>query len=149
MKLISWKRWDRSKKTHSAWFPPEYQGIVSGGNPRVVLASLYFFCRSRKVLPAGIARVKMLTYFKAIRPRPSNGNDIEAKRSFDNKAFYRSETNKLILKLWRIEAKWKKFNPFFAGSKRTKWFSPKLYRNETKWTRLVQNFTETKQNELG
>jgi len=27
--------------------------------------------------------------------------------------------------------------------------SPKLYRNETKRTRLVQNFTETKQNELG
>ncbi len=29
------------------------------------------------------------------------------------------------------------------------WVSPKLHRNETKQTRLVQNFTETKQNELG
>ncbi len=39
-------------------------------NPRIVYTSLHIFCRSRKVLPAGIARVKMLTYFKALRPRP-------------------------------------------------------------------------------
>ena len=32
---------------------------------------------------------------------------------------------------------------------KTNQVSPKLYRNETKRTRLVQNFTETKQNELG
>ena len=39
---------------------------------------------------------------------PSNGNDIEAKQneaSIIRHFLYRSETNKLILKLWRIEAK--------------------------------------------
>jgi hypothetical protein len=71
--------------------------------------------------------------------RISNGNDIEAKRSeasIIRHFLYRSEANKLILKLWRIEAKRTKFNPFFARSKR-------------KRNGLVQNFTETKQNQLG
>ncbi len=69
----------------------------------------------------------------------SNGNDIEAKRneaSILRHFLYRSETNKLILKIWRIEAKRTKFSPFFTRSKR-------------KRTGLVQNFTETKYNELG
>jgi hypothetical protein len=64
----------------------------------------------------------------------SNGNDIEAKR---NKAsilrhfLYRRETNKLIPKLGKIEAKCTQFSPCFAGSKR-------------KRTGLIQNFTGTK-----
>jgi hypothetical protein len=33
------------------------------------LPSLQFFCRLRKVLPATTVRVKMLTYFKALRPK--------------------------------------------------------------------------------
>jgi hypothetical protein len=68
----------------------------------------------------------------------SNGNDIEAKRnetSILRHFLYRSETKKLILKLWRIEAKRTKSSPLFTRSKR-------------KRTGLVQNFTETKHNEL-
>jgi hypothetical protein len=67
----------------------------------------------------------------------SNGNDIEAKRneaSILRHFLYRRETNKLILKLWRIEAKRTKFSPFFTRSKR-------------KRTGLFQNFAGSKRNE--
>ena len=46
------------------------RNFLSEGNPRIVYTSFHISCRSRKDLPAGTARVKMLTYFKALRPRP-------------------------------------------------------------------------------
>ncbi len=79
----------------------------------------------------------MLIYILPLQLQSSNGNDIEAKRneaSILRHFLYRSETIKLILKLWRIEAKRTEFSPLFTRSKR-------------KRTGLVQNFAGSKRNE--